>query len=69
MFYFYVTLYVPSTSCVLNIALISLTFGLGIIYCVLSVSNWRVEHTGLFTSSMVFALSTFYAWGAINRYE
>ena len=65
LFYFYV----PSTSCVLNIALISSTLGLGIIYCVLSVSNWRVEHAGLFTSSMVFALNTFYTWSAMNRYD
>lgn len=65
LFYFYV----PDSSCDMNIAFISSTLGLGIVYSLLSVSNWRLEHAGLFTSSMVFALNTFYTWSALNRYE
>ncbi len=64
LFYFYV----PSSSCVLNISCISSTLGLGIVYSFLSVSNWRIEHAGLFTSSLVFALNTFYTWSAMSRY-
>lgn len=64
LFYFYV----PDSSCSMNIGFISSTLGLGVVYCLISMSPWRVEHAGLFTSSMVFALNTFYTWSALNRY-
>lgn len=65
LFYFYV----PDSSCGMNIGFLTSTLGLGIMYCLISVSRWRVEHAGLFTSSMVFALNTFYTWSALNRYD
>jgi len=64
LYYFYV----PYGSCAMNIGFITSTVALGLGYSLISISPWRIQQAGLFTSSIVFALNAFYTWGALNRY-
>jgi len=61
MYYYFA----PSSSCSLNIFFITFTLVLAIGYTVLSVTPWRVESAGLFTSSAIFAYSVYLTWSAI----
>lgn len=64
LYYFFV----PEASCSMNIAFITSTIGLFLVYSLLSISDLRPEYAGLLASSIVFALCAFYTWGALNRY-
>lgn len=64
LYYFFV----PESSCSMNIAFITSTIGLFLVYSLLSISDIRPEYAGLLASSIVFALNAFYTWGALNRY-
>ncbi|WPT14004.1 Serine incorporator 1 [Picochlorum sp. SENEW3] len=62
LYYFFV----PESSCSMNIAFITSTIGLFLVYSLLSISDIRPDYAGLLASSIVFALCAFYTWGALN---
>eukprot|EP00963_Diacronema_lutheri_P006701 scaffold587_cov339-Pavlova_lutheri.AAC.25 len=57
--------FAPSSSCSLNIFFITFTLVLAIGYTVMSVTPWRAESAGLFTSAAIFAYSVYLTWSSI----
>lgn len=58
--------YAPSASCSVNILFITLTLIGAVIYTAISISPWRPQSAGLFTSGAVFIYCTYLCWGALS---
>jgi hypothetical protein len=58
--------YAPKASCGVNITFITLTIVGAIIYTAVSLSPWRPQSAGLFTSGSIFVYCSYLCWGALS---
>ena len=58
--------YAPSGSCSLNVFWITWTLILAIVVTLISISKWRIESAGLFTSGIVVTYCSFLLLSALN---
>jgi len=59
--------YAPRGSCSTNVFWITWTLILGIVITLISISPWRIDRAGLFTSGVVFAYCGFLLLAALNN--
>eukprot|EP00210_Caulerpa_lentillifera_P000755 g730.t1 len=59
--------YAPRASCSTNVFWITWTIILGVFVTLISISPWRIDKAGLFTSGVVFAYCSFLLLAALNN--